>query len=589
MDRQIVNPSQIALDSDILLTNKNAFVAMSKIIEAILGTATLLSGFACTPTSPASMSVDVAGGQIFSLQNVDNTAYGSVASDTAHQIMKQGVSLDKVTLNCPAPVTVGYSINYLIQIAFSEADSGDALRTYYNSSNPASPWTGANNSGVADKTVRQNRPVITVKAGAAATTGTQTTPTPDAGNVVAWVVTVAYGAVTITAPNIAAHGSAPFITETLTQKISAAGLSGVYALVASIQSQGYTYAADTGAVNAYVVALAPALGAYGNGKRIQFKATNANTGASTVNVNGLGVRSITRNDGTPLRRGDIPAGGIVDLIDDGSKFLLQTSARDFGTMPTVASAATVDLGAQNSNAIAISGAGTITSFGSSASLLAPIYYCRLTGAASITHNGTSLICPGGASITGAAGDAFFVEYLGSGNWRITNYQRADGKALASAVTYADVNRAPDIILEDQKAQNTSAGTNTAATFQKRTLNTEVYDPNGWCSLASDQFTLAAGNYYIVARVPYTAVSRTSSRLRNATAGTTLLPGTSTSSYATGGSTTSVTEVRGTFTVAAGQALELQGYGELSVGTTGMGQAANAGPEKYATVELWRLP
>ncbi|MDP3048906.1 MAG: hypothetical protein Q8N12_05675 [Thermodesulfovibrionales bacterium] len=48
------------------------------------------------------------------------------------------------------------------------------------------------------------------------------------------------------------------------------------------------YAPDTGAANAYVITLAPALTARVVGMPIHFMAANANTGASTLN-DGLGV------------------------------------------------------------------------------------------------------------------------------------------------------------------------------------------------------------------------------------------------------------------------------------------------------------
>lgn len=81
------------------------------------------------------------------------------------------------------------------------------------------------------------------------------------------------------------------------------------------------YIADTGVANAYVATLSPALGAYAAGVLVQFKATNVNTTASTVNVNGLGAKTIKKLDGvTDLVSGDIKAGQIVELEYDGTNF-----------------------------------------------------------------------------------------------------------------------------------------------------------------------------------------------------------------------------------------------------------------------------
>lgn len=102
-----------------------------------------------------------------------------------------------------------------------------------------------------------------------------------------------------------------------------------------------------------------------------------------------------------------------------------------GAEATIASAATVNLGAAGSNLVAISGTTAITSFGASASLGNPLYWVRFTGALTLTYNSTSLILPGSANITTAVGDALLAEYLGSGNWRVHYYAPATGKAVVS--------------------------------------------------------------------------------------------------------------------------------------------------------------
>jgi len=83
------------------------------------------------------------------------------------------------------------------------------------------------------------------------------------------------------------------------------------------------YIVDSGAANAYVANLSPALGAYTTGVLVQFKATNANTTASTVNVNGLGAKTIKKLGGaTDLVSGDIASGMIVELEYDGTNFVM---------------------------------------------------------------------------------------------------------------------------------------------------------------------------------------------------------------------------------------------------------------------------
>jgi len=68
------------------------------------------------------------------------------------------------------------------------------------------------------------------------------------------------------------------------------------------------YAVDTGAVNAYVVALPYVPSGYVDGLAVVFRPLNTNTGVSTINVNSLGVKSIRRSDGSAVSAGDIVVG-----------------------------------------------------------------------------------------------------------------------------------------------------------------------------------------------------------------------------------------------------------------------------------------
>ena len=94
-----------------------------------------------------------------------------------------------------------------------------------------------------------------------------------------------------------------------------------------------------------------------------------------------------------------------------------------GDEATVASAATADIGAANRNRIQITGTTTITSFGTTANCLKVV---RFAGVLTLTHNGTSLILPGAANRTTAAGDVGIYMSDASGNWREISYATASG-------------------------------------------------------------------------------------------------------------------------------------------------------------------
>jgi hypothetical protein len=84
--------------------------------------------------------------------------------------------------------------------------------------------------------------------------------------------------------------------------------------------------ADTGSANAYVITPSPAITAYTTYQIFSFKATNANTTASTLNVNGLGTKTIKKGAGAfDLASGDIASGMIVVVEYDGTNFVMLNS------------------------------------------------------------------------------------------------------------------------------------------------------------------------------------------------------------------------------------------------------------------------
>lgn len=200
------------------------------------------------------------------------------------------------------------------------------------------------------------------------------------------------------------------------------------------------YAADTGSADAYVIAPNPGITAYAAGQVVTLNPTNNNTGASTLTVNSLAGKSIKLTDGTDPYKNAMITTGIYTLIYDGTNFVLTNPSKqgDMVAEATIASSTTTDLASGLSHVVLISGTTAITSFGSNALTRDPIYYIRFSGILTLTHNATSLILPGGANITTAAGDTAVVKYEGSGNWRVLEYTRANGKAIVSAANVEDM-------------------------------------------------------------------------------------------------------------------------------------------------------
>lgn len=227
-DRVTVYTNQVPYEADILKSNKNPYVGVGRLSSAILGTSDLVNGLSCVPNSPADLSVNVNPGEIYSLQVTDATAYGVLPIDT-RPLYKQGILLDITNFPTPAPSTSGFSINYLIQAKFLEQDTDIVSRPYFNAADPSAPIF---NSAAA---TRQDSCVVSIKAGIAATTGTQVTPSPDVGNMGLWVITVANGQTTVTSGNITQYSAASIITERLGDKISLATGDARYARIAQVQ------------------------------------------------------------------------------------------------------------------------------------------------------------------------------------------------------------------------------------------------------------------------------------------------------------------------------------------------------------------
>lgn len=70
--------------------------------------------------------------------------------------------------------------------------------------------------------------------------------------------------------------------------------------------------------------------AYKDGTRFTFKASADNTSGVTVNIGGLGVKNVKKDGGIPLIASDIKAGGVYEIIYNGSEFNIPGSVGGHG-------------------------------------------------------------------------------------------------------------------------------------------------------------------------------------------------------------------------------------------------------------------
>ncbi len=224
--------NQVVWETDFLRTNLYAQTGINALSNAVLNTgqttpnAAIVAGMACAPVSPPGLQVVVGPGCLFNIQNLFPQAYGVYGVDTNanHNQYKECINFNPATLNTAAPVGGGNSVYHLIEVIDTLTLANPVSRPYYNSAAPASPIFTTEPDTYVDL------PSFVVKTG---TPGVSPTPpTPDAGYTPLYLVLVANGQTSISSGNITVAPNAPFLTEGLTNKISAATAAGLFSPLA---------------------------------------------------------------------------------------------------------------------------------------------------------------------------------------------------------------------------------------------------------------------------------------------------------------------------------------------------------------------
>jgi hypothetical protein len=213
--------------------------------------------------------------------------------------------------------------------------------------------------------------------------------------------------------------------------------------LSAFQQGTNTFCTDTGAANAYVITPPNALVSYGVGQSFSFIALHTNTGASTVNNSALGVRAIKRLDGADLNPGDILAGQVVEIRDDGTNYQITSPAgSDEASAGASATAAAASASAANTSANAASASATAsaasaaaasTSAGNAATSATNAANSATAAAASATSITGFLTFAAGPKVgIGVAPGAFALNV--SGNTKLSGTLEVSGLAsLASAI------------------------------------------------------------------------------------------------------------------------------------------------------------
>jgi hypothetical protein len=268
-----------------------------------------------------------------------------------------------------------------------------------------------------------------------------------------------------------------------------------FAAAGQVQDGSLTYAGTSSGTNTITATLSPAITAYVAGQRYHFKAGGTNTAAATINFNSVAAKDIKKGaaGATALEAGDITSGGSYSVIYDGTNMILENP----GLAANVSAfMATVLDDASASAARTTLGLGTISTQASS--------NVSITGG-SISGITDLPVADGGTGASTAAGAR-------------TNL----GGVLSDAVFPGAI----VAIIENRQTSGTGGGNFASGADRTVPLNTLAYNRNTMASLSSNQFTLPAGTWEISWTSPGYQVDAHQSLLRNVTAGSDVVRGTS---------------------------------------------------------------
>jgi hypothetical protein len=255
-----------------------------------------------------------------------------------------------------------------------------------------------------------------------------------------------------------------------------------------LQRGTVNFAVDTGTANTYVVALDASITTYTDGLQVVFRPLASNTGTSTINLNGLGAKSIVLTNSDPIQAGDISAGAIIDVrYSTATGFFHLTPNSTIYAHDAGVSAASA-LASKNT---ATTQAGIATTQATNASTSA-------TNAASSASTASTQATAAGTSATNAATSASSA----SGSASTATTQASAASTSASAASTSATNAATSATTATTQATNASTSATNAASsataaaasydsFDDRYLGAKASDP----TLDNDGNALLTGALY----------------------------------------------------------------------------------------------
>lgn len=262
-------------------------------------------------------------------------------------------------------------------------------------------------------------------------------------------------------------------------------------------STGTNLGSEAG-TNTITAAATPTLTAYAEGQFFSFTPANTITGAATINIDSVGAKDIKKRSSgglVALVAGDMVANQLYTVMYDGTQFVLDEQ-RPYSHGADIASAGTINLDTATGDCVDVTGTTTITAITLAEGEERTI---RFTGALTLT-NGASLVLPGGANITTAAGDYAVVRGYASGVVRCVVFSKASGAPVVSSIDNAT--NCFRLTLTTGTPVTTS-DVATATTIYCAPYNGNriaLYSGSAWNIRTSAEFSLALGT--LTANIPY---------------------------------------------------------------------------------------
>ena len=105
-----------------------------------------------------------------------------------------------------------------------------------------------------------------------------------------------------------------------------------YATLGQLQDSTVQWLSSVSGTDTIVASSVPVFSTYAAGQIFQFIAAGSNTTTSvTINIDGLGAKSITKQGTTPLAAGDLVGGHVYQIVYDGTEFQVIGVVTSFAT------------------------------------------------------------------------------------------------------------------------------------------------------------------------------------------------------------------------------------------------------------------